>query len=188
MKNIILWFISLVLIISGFFGFDFDLPDETITTTKVTEDTTTEQWLPPGLDVVKILRECETLGEFCEYSMYYSVQGSMRVTYEQQGKKDTIYSLGLAARTLINELVENNADKKAENRKSKTGEALQFDSTFNGKKDIVHTCVCSDGYLYVTCDGVTRGFNLGIDAYNEFMREFKNSTCIWTPDHPVTMG
>ena len=188
MKSIILWIISLVVLLSSFFSFGFDSFDDLFETTDVSQESTVVEFLPPGFDLVKILDESETLGEFCEYSMYYSVQGSMRVTYEQQGKEDTIYSLGLAARTLINELVENNADKKAEKRKSKTGEALQFDSTFNGKIDIVHTCMCSDGYLYVTCDGVTRGFNLGIDAYNEFMREFKNSTCIWTPDHPVTMG
>ncbi len=186
--------ISIICVVLSLIAAVFFLYDkQNIEETTIVTESTTEQHLPSGFDLKSILQESETLGEFCEASLYYDVQYSYWVTYEQHNKEDTVYSLGVAAAELIFELVENNADKKAETRQSETGEALKFDSRFKGEKDIISTYLCNDGYLYITYketqgNDITRAFNIGVDSYNDFMNEFNKFTCIWTPEHPVTVG
>ena len=189
--KIIISFICIVLslIVAVFFSSDKQKNEETTTVS----ESTTVQWIPPGFDLVRILKESKTLGEFCDASLYYAIQSSDRVTYEQDNREDTVYSLGVDARRLISELEKNNADKKAETRQSETGEALKFDSSFNGEKGIISTYLCNDGYLYITCkdtqgNDITRAFNIGTDSYNDFMNEFHKVTCVWTPENPVTIG
>ena len=67
-------------------------------------------------------------------------------------------------------------------------EALVFESSFNGQTGIISTRMCNDGYLYITFDGVTRGFNIGSDAYNRFMKDFELCTVVWTEEEPITIG
>ena len=188
MKSIILWIISLVVLLSSFFSFGFDSFDDLFETTDVSQESTVVEFLPPGFDLVKILDESETLGDFCDYSMHYSVQSSQWVIYREQGNQDMKYSIGVEGHKLINELIISNYDKKAEDRSSSTDEAFVFESSFNGEEDIISTVFSSDGYLYITCEDVTKGYNIGVDAYNKFMKDFEKCSCLWTPDHPVTIG
>ena len=148
----------------------------------------TEHFLPPGFEMKKILTESATLGDFFRNAMYYQPQCSQWVTYEQKGKQTVIYSIGVNAHNLIDELINSNYDKKAEIRQSATDEALVFESSFNGETGIISTYLCSDGYLYITFDGVTRGFNIGTDAYNRFMKDFELCTVVWTKEEPATIG
>lgn len=139
-------------------------------------------------DIYNLLVNSETFGDFCNGWHSYSVQSSAWATYKEEGKEDIKYSLGVEARNVIRSFVESNADKKAQERESRTGERLCFDTTTGGINAAVDTYLCSDGYLYVSCGSKTVGYNVGTDEYNRFMKDFKGATCVWTPEHPVTIG
>lgn len=156
-------------------------------TTVSSDETTTHNYMPPGFNASSVLEHGASLGEFCE-NADFSAQSSYWMSYEQKGKEAVIYSISVSARNLIDKLITDNYDKKSEIRQSTTDEALVFESSLYGIKGIVITHLCNDGYLYITCGEVTRGFNIGTDVYNEFMEEFSGGSCIYTPEHPVTLG
>ncbi len=142
--------------------------------------------LPQDFDVEKEIEDCETLGELTEiYSL--SVQSSYLLTYCETGKDFIMYSLSVASRNLIDELVRSNSDAAAVSRVSDSGDKLVFDTAVNGgvKPEIY---LCSDGYLYVSCKSVKKAFYIGVEEYNAFMTEFKKSSCVFYPEEPVTMG
>ncbi len=181
--------VVLSLIVAVFFSCDKENYEET---TIVTESTTV-QWLPPGYnDASQILEQSATLGEFCE-NADYKAQCSYWMSYKQKGKETDIYSIGVSVHNLIDKLISDNYDKKAETRQSTTDEALVFESSVHSLQRVVTTRLCSDGYLYISCkdtqgNDVTRAFNIGTDSYSAFMNEFHKGSCIWTPEHPVTIG
>ena len=156
-------------------------------TTVSSDETTTRNYLPPGFEASTVLEHSAILGEFCE-NADFSAQSSYWMSYEQKGKEAVIYSISVSKRNLIDKLITDNYDKKAEIRQSATDEALVFESSLYGIKGTVITHLCNDGYLYITCEDVTRGFNIGTDAYNKFMEDFNSGICISTPEHPVTVG
>ncbi len=156
-------------------------------TTVSSDETTTHNYPPPGFNASRILEESASLGEFCE-NADFSAQSSYWMSYEQKGKEAVTYSIGVSARNLIDKLITDNYDKKSEIRQSNTNEALVFESSLYGIKGMVITHLCNDGYLYINCRDITRGFNIGMDAYNEFIEEFSGGSCISTPEHPVTIG
>lgn len=149
--------------------------------------TTTANYPPPGFNASSVLEHSAILGEFCE-NADFSAQSSYWMSYEQKGKEAVIYSISVSARNFIDKLITDNYDKKAEIRQGATDEALVFESSLYGIKGMVITHLCNDGYLYITCGEVTRGFNIGIDAYNEFMEDFLSGGCVYTPEHPVTVA
>ncbi len=142
--------------------------------------------LPQNFDIEKELEGCQTLGELTDiYSL--SVQSSYLLTYCETGKDFIMYSLSVASRNLIDELVRSNSDAAAVSRVSDSGDKLVFDTAVNGgvKPEIY---LCSDGYLYVSCKSVKKAFYIGVEEYNAFMTEFKKTSCIFYPEEPVTMG
>lgn len=146
----------------------------------------TKLGLPQNFDIEKELEGCQTLGELTNiYSL--SVQSSYLLTYCETGKDFIMYSLSVASRNLIDELVRSNSDAAAVSRVSDSGDKLVFDTAVNGgvKPEIY---LCSDGYLYVSCKSVKKAFYIGVEEYNAFMTEFKKSSCIFYPEEPVTMG
>ncbi len=149
--------------------------------------TTTQNYMPPGFDASVMLEQSENLGEFCEKADF-TAQSSYWVSYEQKDKEAVIYSICVSTVSLIDKLITNNYDKKAEIRQSTTDEAIVFESSLYDIKGIVTTRLCNDGYLYITCKDVTRGYNIGTDAYKKFMDEFESLSCIYTPEHPVTLA
>ncbi len=141
---------------------------------------------PHDSELAKEIESCETLGELTGiYSL--SVQSSYWTTYQKQGENDIIYSLSVEARNLIDDLILSNSDAGAISRISNCDEKLVFDTAINGdvKPEIY---LCDDGYLYVSCEAVTKAFYIGEEKYNAFMDGFKKSACIYNPKEPVTMG
>ncbi len=146
----------------------------------------TKLGLPQDFDVEKEIEDCETLGELTEiYSL--SVQSSYLLTYYKQGEDYIIYSLSVAARNLIDELLESNSDVVAISRISSCDDKLIFDTAVNGdvKPEIYF---CDDGYLYVSCKSVCKAFYIGEEEYNTFMKKFVKVACVYNAEEPMTMA
>ena len=138
-------------------------------------------------ELAKEIESCKTLGEFSEISSL-SVQSSYWVYYCEDGESDILYSICVETSELINKLVELNSDVSGASRVCNAEEKFVFESSYNGKNGIPLICFCNDGYLYVSCESVTKGFYIGKDKYNDFKEEFKKTACVYTKDNPVTMG
>lgn len=146
----------------------------------------TQLGLPQDFDIEKEIANCKTLGELTEiYSL--SVQSSYSMTYYKQSEDGIIYSLCVETRNLIDELLRRNSDSEAISRTSDCAEKLVFDTSVNGdvKPEIY---LCDDGYLYVSCKSVNKGFYIGEEEYEAFMNDFKKIACIYSDEEPVTLA
>lgn len=165
----------------------------TVFTTNNDLTTTTLPTHNPAVD----LKDCDTLGEFADLTKTepcgsigydFNVFGTTyRAYYKQDGKEDVIYSTCISTMEILRNLIVSNHDKQAVTRKSETGEKLLFDAYINGQEYNIY--LCNDGWLYISdYNSCEKAFEIGIDAYNEFMRDFYGASCVWTPEHPVTLA
>lgn len=137
------------------------------------------------------LEDCNSLGELSEkMASDDNVNGLFEVAskahYKQDGKEDIVYSIGYDGWMLVGDIVEKSSEAKAENRISKTGEVLLFDISACGNKCTLG--LCNDGYLYISCGLLSRAFDIGVDRYEEFMKDFAAVSCVYTEENPVTIG
>ncbi len=158
-------------------------------------DITEEKAAQASYDLVSALQKCETLGDLVDETKIASVKGSgghkpeifctdFRCYYKAEGKEDVIYSICIATMTDLAELLTEHSDKPALDRKSETGEKLTFKAYIRYTECEIY--LCNDGYLYISCDGITKAFNIGKEAYKNYYDSL--IAVIWTPENPVTMG
>lgn len=148
---------------------------------------TTPTTVPDYSVLPSALESNKTLGEIADIPGFH-LKSTSWVVYEQDGEEDTVYSTGYAFNELFLKLIELNSDKNAIVRTSETGERLQFEPMYYQDEEDIYVYLCNDGYLYITYGTITRAFEIGTDAYNEFMDKFYGVSCVWTPEHPVTIG
>lgn len=144
-----------------------------------------KKMLDPG-----ILDDCQTLADiidFADISENYNPDNfctSFRAYYKEENKEYITYSLGINEKLI--DLILENRDVKAEWRTGNTGERLTFDAYL--KRYYCEIYLCNDGYLYLRSGGLTRAFNIGVENYEKFLNDFKQSSVVWTPENPVTVG
>ena len=86
--------------------------------------------------------------------------------------------------TELAEFLTAHSDKSALDRKSETGEKLTFVAYIGRAECEIY--LCNDGFLYISCDGITKAFDIGQKAYKDYYDGL--IAVIRTPENSVTMG
>ena len=154
---------------------------------------------PTGEDTQKsnefesILQKAASLGDIVFWAemkadprVYENFGTDCWAYYKKDGEKDVEYSTTIDVAGYLNRLIIINSDKPAEQRAGTTGEGLYFDAHFKGIDSEIK--LCNDGFLYITCGEVYRGFNIGMEQYKDFMNKFEKSSLEYTPENPVTLA
>ncbi len=187
MKKVILILLIAVLIVSAaaFFINSDGKPVADITEAEITQ---------APYDLAAALQKCGTLGEIVEETGISSIknidhQPEIFCTdywchYKAEGKEDIIYSLCVQTMTELAEFLTAHSDKAALDRKSETGEKLTFKAYIRRTECEIY--FCNDGWLYICCDGITKAFDIGVKAYENYYDNLL--AVIWTPENPVTLG
>ncbi len=167
-------------------------PELTSTTTPTTEGTT----LPPinekFSEVEKVLGTAETLGDIIDgfdiKKADYGISGDMTVDLfarlEEKDKEETVYSIAADTKQQLVDFMQKHSGSKAENRRCRADVRLIFSAYFMGNSGII--CLGDDGYLYISCGGITKAFYVGEDAYRDFKENL--IAVVWTTENPVTFG
>lgn len=149
-------------------------------------------WPDPGDTVRSVIGNSQTLSDiisFADITTDYVPQNfctEFQAYYKEDGKEDIIYSISIDTMKKLASLIINNRDAKAEYHYTNTGERLTFNAYL--KHYLCEIYLCNDGYLYFCGDLLTRSFNIGVENYEKFLNDFKQSSVVWTPENPVTMG
>ena len=139
-----------------------------------------------------VLADCQTLSDiinFADITTSYNPDNfctSFWAYYKEEDKEDIVYSISIQTMEKLASLIIDNSGAEAEERINNTGEKLTFIAYLNGFDCEIY--LCNDGYIYFNSDGITRGFNIGIENYNKYLTQFKLGNVVWTPGNPVTMG
>ncbi len=167
-------------------------PTGVLTTTPTIEGTT----LPPTNEnfneVEKVLGTAETLGDVIDgfdiEKADYGISGDMTVDlfahFEEKDKEETIYSIAADTKQQLVDFMQMHSESKAENRRCLADTRLIFSVYFMGNSGRIS--ICNDGYLYLTCGGITKAFYVGEDAYRDFKENL--IAVVWTTENPVTFG
>lgn len=146
----------------------------------------------PGNVLRSVIGQSQTLSDIISYAditMNYTPQNfctEFSAYYKENGKEDIVYSISIGLMEKLASLILENRDAKSEEVTSNTGEKLTFCAFL--KRYPCEIYLCNDGYLYFCGDGLTRAFNIGIENYEKFLNDFKQSSVVWTPENPVTCG
>ncbi len=189
-KTIIL--LSAVLIVVAivflFFGESEESKEENLTDVVATTVAVNE--------VVNILKECNTLGDVAEcFNMKSVSTGPPDFTNfctdywaysKTESGEEVAYSTCVETMTDMATFIANNSDKVAAEKVGITGDALIFEAYFKRHKGEI--CFSDEGYIYISLGDVTKVFEIGTEEYEKYFKIFRSTTCVWTPEHPVTMG
>ncbi len=157
-------------------------------------DITEEENTQAPYDLVSALQKCESLGDIVNETGISSIKyidhkpeifcTDYWCRYKEEGKEDIIYSICVQTMTELAEFLTEHSDKPALDRKSETGEKLTFEARIGRAECEIY--FCNDGYLYISCDGITKAFNIGKEAYEDYYDSL--IAVVWTPENPVTLG
>ncbi len=189
MKKIILILLAVIFIVASAV---FALNPDTVPEKEVLSEEPREA--PAPYDLAMALQKCKTLGDIIEETGINSIKNINHKPenfctdywcyYKEDGKEDIVYSICVQTMTELAEFLTAHSDKPAIDRKSETGEKLTFEARIGREECEIY--FCNDGYLYISCDGITKAFNIGKEAYEDYYDNL--IAVIWTPENPVTMG
>lgn len=187
-KTIIFLCVVLIVVAIAFlvFGGNEELKDENITVVATTVAVN---------EVVNILKECNSLGDVAECFNMKSVSTGPDFTNfctdywaysKTESGEEITYSTCVETMTDMATFIANNSDKVAVEKIGITGDTLTFEAYFKRHKGEI--CFSDEGYIYISLGDVTKVFEIGTEEYEKYFEKFRRTSCVWTPEHPVTMG
>ncbi len=185
-KTVIILLALMLTVIGAVFALN---PDSEPVADMIEQETTQAPY-----DLASALKSCKTLGDIVNDAGIYSIKNINHkpeifctdywCRYKEEGKEDIIYSICVQTMTELAEFLTAHSGKSALDRKNETGEKLTFEAYIGRAECEIY--FCNDGFLYISCDEITKAFDVGKEAYEDYYDSL--TAVIWTPENPVTMG